>query len=100
MKIQPHKLISIAFLGLVLGLQIHHTHVKWHRLGRPAYLAHETFLFDTQMANPKSPIAMILVAILMVGLLIGLYELVALGFSKLMPGTETSRTPTGFPFTS
>jgi hypothetical protein len=38
--------ISAAILGIGVGVLVHHTHEKWHRLGREAFLGHEAQTFE------------------------------------------------------
>ncbi|HTW62118.1 MAG TPA: hypothetical protein VMD55_09960 [Terracidiphilus sp.] len=44
-KIVP-ELISATLLGIGFGVIVNHTHEKWHRLGRDAFLAHEAQTFE------------------------------------------------------
>jgi hypothetical protein len=59
--------ISAAILGIALGVLINHTHEKWHRLGRDAFLAHqaENFekLYSRQAPWPHELLIWLLVAL-------------------------------------
>jgi hypothetical protein len=48
------KLLLVLAFGCLFGLITQHTHEKWHRLGRAAYLTHESEWFDTKMAAPTN----------------------------------------------
>jgi hypothetical protein len=40
------EVISAAILGIGVGVFANRTHEKWHRLGREAFLAHQTQSFE------------------------------------------------------
>jgi hypothetical protein len=79
-----HKILSAAFLGLLFGLYIHHDHVRWGHLGREAFLVHESRRFDLFMAGPHPAPGSILGGIIVVLALIGVYELISFGLSKIL----------------
>jgi len=83
-NIHIHKILSAAFLGLLFGLYIHHDHVRWGRLGREAFLVHESRRFDLFMAGPHPAPGSILGGIIVVLALIGVYELISFGLSKVL----------------
>ena|SRR5271165_5000450 len=79
-----HKILSAAFLGLLFGLYIHHDHVRWGLLGREAFLVHESRRFDYFMAGPHPALGSILGGIMVVLALIGVYELISFGLSRIL----------------
>lgn len=79
-----HKILSAAFLGLLFGLYIHHDHVRWGRLGREAFLAHQNRRFDAFMNGLHPAPGSILGGIVVVLALIGVYELISFGLSKIL----------------
>ena len=52
-KLVP-ELISAAIVGVGFGLISNHLHQKWHRLGRDAFLAHESQNFEKLYAGQVS----------------------------------------------
>jgi hypothetical protein len=46
------ELISAITIGALFGLVSNGTHDKWHRLGREAFLSHESQNFERMYANP------------------------------------------------
>src|SRR5271165_3230961 len=87
MKSELRKLASAAFLGLLFGLYIHHDHVRWGRLGREAFLAHQNQRFDRFMAGAPSATGSILGGVIVVLALLGAYELISFGLSKIVKPT-------------
>jgi hypothetical protein len=77
------KLLTLAVFGAVFGQLIQADYVKWHNLGRDAFLSFQGHRFDLYMANPGTRLKNLIGgAVLTVG--VGaLYELVALGGAKL-----------------
>jgi hypothetical protein len=65
-KLVPEA-ISAAILGIGIGVFANHTHEKWHRLGREAFLTKEaqTFehLYSHQVAWPYELLVWTLVAL-------------------------------------
>jgi hypothetical protein len=53
------EMISVISIGALFGLLTNGMHVKWHRLGREAYLAHASQNFDKLYANPASSMHLI-----------------------------------------
>jgi hypothetical protein len=88
MKIEPHKFISAVFLGLLFGLLNHHSDLKWNHLGRAAYMEFWGRHFDRFITIPHSLVVSILAAIVVLLLVIGAYELIAMGLSRIL------KTPT------
>jgi len=46
------ELFSVATIGSLFGLSLNASHLKWHNLGREAFLAHESQYFDKTYLNP------------------------------------------------
>ena len=54
MRSKVVRLTVTLVLGALFGLSVHKGHEKWRRLGRTAFLAHESQRFDKYMAGPSS----------------------------------------------
>jgi hypothetical protein len=78
------KLLILAVFGALFGQIVHADYEKWHNLGRDAFLSFQGHRFDLYMANPSPTIkSLIGLSVLTVG--VGaLYELIALGGTKLV----------------
>jgi hypothetical protein len=85
MQIRLHKLLAALFLGLLAGLQVHHSYVKWNHLGRAAFLEDQSKRFDMYMAKVHPFGLTIIGAIVALLGVTAVYELVAFGISKLLP---------------
>jgi len=92
MRIQTHKLVSALLIGFLYGLYLHHTYVKWHRLGRAAFLEHEGQRFDRYMAIVSPTITSVFGAVIVLLVVVSIYELIALGLQKFI-GTTASGVP-------
>jgi hypothetical protein len=93
MRIQRHKILSAAFFGLLFGLQIHHSNLKWNRLGREAFIAYQNQEFDRSVASPVNGFLMVLVTIFMMLLFVGAYELLSVGLSKIVKPPDDRTGP-------
>jgi len=78
------ELIAIGVVGVLTGLSMNGMHLKWHRLGREAYMAHESQIFDKQYANPSSLSHSILLGVIMVLLFVAFYKGIALVTAKVL----------------
>jgi H+/Cl- antiporter ClcA len=67
-EINPAELLSATTMGVIAGLLSHAGNERWHLLGRDAYLAHYSQVFDKQMANQPS-----LTGHLVVGAIVALF---------------------------
>jgi hypothetical protein len=77
------KLISAGLLGVLLGIWLHHSWDQKRLLGREAYLLGQGAHYDKFLAVPHSLPSTIFVALIMVAILVGVYELIAAGIAKL-----------------
>lgn len=68
------KLIIVIVLGALIGESFNLDYQKWHRLGRTAFLSHESQRFDKYIAIPQSPAVLILTSVSMALLLWCIYE--------------------------
>ena len=84
MKLSSARIISAILMGISFGWYTHHGYLKWNRLGREAFAAHELSRFDHYMASPRPLALTIFGSIIVVPLFLAVYELVTLGLSKIL----------------
>jgi hypothetical protein len=68
------KLTIVVILGALIGESVNLDHQKWHRLGRTAFLSHQSQRFDKYIAIPQSPAVLILTSVIMAIFLCCVYE--------------------------
>lgn len=68
------KLTSGGTVAVLYGLILHSQYLRWHRLGREAFMAHEISRFNRLCANPPSLTYSLLVGAFSVGLALLAYE--------------------------
>lgn len=78
------RIISAVLLGFLLGALAHHDQIKRGEMGREAFLAKQAARFDRHFARPDPLAAELFVGVIMVGLSLGAYELVAFGLSRIL----------------
>ena len=77
------RMISALVCGLLFGRYIHHDYMKWNQRGRDAFLAFQANRFDHFMSPPHAAWITVTAMSLVVILFLAVYELVALGISKM-----------------
>ncbi|MGA7833059.1 MAG: hypothetical protein WCA21_19050 [Terracidiphilus sp.] len=77
------KFLLLVAYGVLCGLFIHGDHLKWHRLGREAFLSFQAHRFDRYMASPGTGIGYLIICIFTALCLAALYEGVAFIGAKL-----------------
>jgi hypothetical protein len=78
------ELFSATALGAFFGLYSNGSHQKWHRLGREAFLAHESQNFDKMYANPSSLMHLILIWLVVALFVFALYKGIAFVVAKVL----------------
>lgn len=78
------ELFSAVVMGVLAGLYSNGHHQKWHRLGREAFLAHESKYFDKSYANPSSLMHLILLWIVVALPLFALYKGISYVLAKIL----------------
>src|ERR1035441_9334288 len=78
------KVLAVLFLGVLRGVYSHFNQMQWLGRGRDAYLADQGRRFDNFAAVHSAP-AMFIAGIILVAISVGLYELIAAGFTKIIP---------------
>jgi hypothetical protein len=96
------RVIAVVLLGVFFGAYMNHDYQKWRRSGRDQFLAHEAQRFD-RMISPVRPFGVVATgAVIGVGFLVGLYELVVFGLSAVLKSTappqQTQADNRGIPF--
>ena len=71
-------------MGILLGALVHHDHTKGGLMGREAYLAKQAARFDRHFARPDPLAAELFAGVILAGLSLGVYELVAFGLSRIL----------------
>jgi hypothetical protein len=90
------EVIAAVVIGVLSGLSMNGMHLKWHRLGREAFLIHESQNFDKLYANPSSLTHLILLGVIMTLTFIALYKGIALVAAKVLSTiTDKSETVQG-----
>ena len=93
MKLSSARIISAILMGISFGWYMHYGYLKWNRLGREAFGAHELHRFDRYMASPQPWALTIFGAIIIIPLFLAVYELIALGLSKIFrDGLQITKT--------
>lgn len=78
------RIAAAVLLGIIGGFLIHHDEAKWGARGRDAFMAHEMHRFESTMADPPPVAAAIFGATVLVAGVLGIYEVIALGFAALL----------------
>jgi hypothetical protein len=78
------ELISVVTIGAFVGLWSNGSHQKWHRLGREAFLTHESQNFDKMYANPSSLLHSILLWVILTLSVFVFYKAVAFIAAKIL----------------
>lgn len=81
-------MLATLFVGVMAGLYLHFRQMRWLGRGRDAYLAAQARWFDN-VSNYHSTVTMILAGIILAVLAFGIYEIVAAGFTRLIPPSES-----------
>jgi hypothetical protein len=84
MFIPNQRIASATLLGALVGLRFHHTWSQERILGREAYLVHQGQHFDKFLAVPHSMLGSIFGGLFVVAVIVGVYELVSAGISKVL----------------
>jgi hypothetical protein len=78
------ELISAATIGVLGGLLMIQVHQNWHRLGRDAFLAHESQTFEKLYAAPVSLFREILTGIFVALVVYAVYKGLAVLIAKVL----------------
>lgn len=84
MRLSFRKFLSIILLSLLLGVYYHHSWSQKRLLGRDAYLVAEGKHFDEFLATPRSLPHTFALSFVLIGIVVGSYELLAAVLSKFL----------------
>jgi len=93
--------LAVLLLGILFGYYIDYDERKARRLGREQYLASEARQFDRSISDPTPLAAMVVGAVLVMGLFVLAYEIVVMVISvalKSTVGAGKSTEGTNIPF--
>ena len=80
-------MLAVLFIGVIGGIYLHFRNSRWIAQGRVAFLADQGKRFDTIVTH-NSAAAMLIVGVILAVVGYGLYELVAVGFTRIIPPAE------------
>ena len=81
------RVLAVVLIGCLFGAYKHYVQMRALSLGRTGYLATQSQWFD-KVSNYHSGVTMILAGIILAVLAFGVYEIVAAGFTRLIPPAE------------
>lgn len=82
------RVLATLFLGLMFGIYRHYQQMRQLGQGRAAFLADESKYFD-RITQTHGLFFMLIAGVIVAVVSVGLYELIAAGFSK-MAGPSTA----------
>jgi hypothetical protein len=84
------RILAGIFLGVLLGTYLHFMHMGIIGGGRESYLAKQSVHFDKLVAQ-HSAFPMLIAGVILAGLAIGVYELIAAGIANVLPPDMTEQ---------
>ena len=81
------RVLAAIFLGLIFGTYRHFQQMRWLARGRDAFLAGQGRNFD-RTAQYHSAATMLIAGVILAAIAVGLYEVIAAGFTKAIPPTQ------------
>ena len=81
------RVLAAIFLGALFGLYRHYQQMRVLSLGRDGFLAEQAHYFD-RIAKLHSTAFTLIAGIILGAIAFGLYELIALTITKLIPTVE------------
>lgn len=97
MRLSNQKLLSLALLSILLGIYLQNSYSHKRLLGREAYVVSQGQYYDKFLATPHPLAATIIGAFLVLGIVVGVYELVVLAISHFT-NSNSSASPQSTPF--
>ena len=80
-------MLAVLFIGVIGGIVEHYRQLRLLASGREAFLAAQSLRFD-KVVNTHSAPAMMVAWVILAALAAGVYELIAAGFTRLIPPSE------------
>ncbi len=81
------RVLATLLIGALFGAYRHYGQMRWLGRGRDAFLAQQGQTYD-RFAAYHSSATMLIAGIIVVAIAVGLYELIAAGFTRLVPPSE------------
>jgi hypothetical protein len=78
------RVLATIFLGVLGGVYLHVREGRWLAAGRDAYIAMQSEHFQRITAY-HSMLTMLLAGLLLAGVAVGIYELLAAGITHILP---------------
>ena len=78
------KFLLVVSSGALLGQLVNLMNLKWHHLGRAAFLSYQANQFDRSMANPKPGFCAVVVCAIFALVLGAIYEGTAYAGAKII----------------
>jgi hypothetical protein len=78
------RVYSTLFLGVMFGIFRHYQQMRQLGLGRDGFLAEQNHYFD-KITQLHSIGFMLIAGVILAAIGVGLYELIAAGFTKVLP---------------
>jgi len=79
------RILAAGFIGILLGLYVHFDQMRWSQRGRDAFLTYQDHRFDKTIMHPPAQFFAIGASVVLAGIAIGLYELIAAGITHILP---------------
>ena len=89
---------ACLLIGTISGYLVHLDYLRWAKRGREAFLAAQNQRFDLTMATPKPALTTIIAFVILVGLVIGLYEVIASLLSRFLGSSGMETDANGGPY--
>ena len=81
------RVLAVLFIGIIGGIYLHFLRSRWIAEGRVEFLADQGKRFDSIVTHNSTPI-MLVVGVILAALGYGVYELIAAGFTRIIPPAE------------
>ena len=83
------RFLAALFIGVIGGIFLHFRQMRWLSEGREAFLAAQGRRFDFIAAHNSTGL-LVIVGLILAVMAYGLYELLAAGFSRVIPPNEVN----------
>ncbi|HEY5055639.1 MAG TPA: hypothetical protein VII58_05730 [Acidobacteriaceae bacterium] len=81
------RVLAVLFIGIIGGIYLHFLRSRWIAEGRITFLADQGKRFDSIVTHNSTPV-MLVVGVILAALGYGVYELIAAGFTRIIPPAE------------
>ena len=78
------RVLATVFLGVMFGVYRHVDEIRWMQRGRDAYMAVQSQRFE-RITQYHSFVSMLVAGVIVATIAVGLYELIAAGFARMLP---------------